>query len=75
MTVGTDESVLEALTRAGLDITYDCRKGECGLCLLDVSCLDGVIDHRDVFLSAHQPAASRMGERKLGDALMRFRAD
>ena len=28
--------MLEALTRAGVDLMYDCRKGECGLCLLDV---------------------------------------
>ena len=35
-TVRTDETLLEALTRAGVDLMYDCRKGECGLCLLDV---------------------------------------
>lgn len=58
-TVRTDETVLEALTRAGVDVMYDCRKGECGLCLLDVACLDGVIDHRDVFLSAEQKQGGR----------------
>ena len=46
--------MLEALTRAGADLMYDCRKGECGLCLLDVDAVDGVLDHRDVFLSAAQ---------------------
>ena len=35
-TVRSDETILEALTRAGVDLMYDCRKGECGLCLLDV---------------------------------------
>ena len=39
-TVRTDETLLEALTRAGVDLMYDCRKGECGLCLLDV-CVRG----------------------------------
>ena len=38
---------------------YDCRKGECGLCLLDVDGVDGVLDHRDVFLSAAQKAGGR----------------
>jgi vanillate monooxygenase ferredoxin subunit len=58
-TVRTDETLLEALTRAGVDLMYDCRKGECGLCLLDVSCVDGVLDHRDVFLSTAQQATDR----------------
>jgi len=59
-TVRTDETVLEALTRAGVDLMYDCRKGECGLCLLDVRDLDGSLDHRDVFLSAAQQAGGRI---------------
>jgi ferredoxin len=58
-TVRTDETLLEALTRAGVDLMYDCRKGECGLCLLDVSSVDGALDHRDVFLSADQQATGR----------------
>jgi ferredoxin-NADP reductase len=58
-TVRTDETLLEALTRAGVDLMYDCRKGECGLCLLEVLCLDGTLDHRDVFLSADQHAGGR----------------
>jgi vanillate O-demethylase ferredoxin subunit len=58
-TVRTDETLLEALTRAGVDLMYDCRKGECGLCLLDVDELDGRLDHRDVFLSAEQKQRGR----------------
>ncbi|PVG82236.1 oxidoreductase [Nocardioides gansuensis] len=58
-TVRTDETVLEALIRAGVDLMYDCRKGECGLCLLDVDAVDGVLDHRDVFLSAAQKNCGR----------------
>jgi ferredoxin-NADP reductase len=53
-TVRSDETLLEALTRAGVDLMYDCRKGECGLCVLDVDSVDGVLDHRDVFLSTGQ---------------------
>jgi vanillate O-demethylase ferredoxin subunit len=58
-TVRTDETLLDALTRAGVDLMYDCRKGECGLCLLDVECVDGNLDHRDVFLSTAQQAGGR----------------
>jgi len=58
-TVRSDETILEALTRAGVDLMYDCRKGECGLCLLDVEQVDGTLDHRDVFLSAAQKADGR----------------
>ena len=58
-TVRSDETILEALTRAGVDLMYDCRKGECGLCLLDVEQVDGTLDHRDVFLSAAQKAGGR----------------
>jgi len=58
-TVGAGETLLEALTRAGVDLMYDCRKGECGLCLLDVSCVAGTLDHRDVFLSGDQQASGR----------------
>jgi len=57
--VGTDETVLEALIRAGVDLMYDCRKGECGLCLLDIDAVEGVLDHRDVFLSAAQKECGR----------------
>ena len=58
-TVRTDETVLDALIRAGVDLMYDCRKGECGLCLLDVDAVDGVLDHRDVFLSSAQKDCGR----------------
>ena len=60
-TVGTDTTILDALSAAGADLMYDCRKGECGLCLVDVAALDGRLDHRDVFLSsAQQEAGSRI---------------
>ena len=32
----------------------DCRRGECGICALDVVACDGEIDHRDVFFSDAQ---------------------
>ena len=54
--VGSDESVLEALERQGVDMMSDCRKGECGLCQVKVLSLAGRIDHRDVFYSDRQKA-------------------
>ena len=58
-TVGTHTTILEALIEAGADLMFDCRKGECGLCAVNVLHVEGVIDHRDVFLSDEQRAAGR----------------
>lgn len=56
ITVAPGTTLLDALEVAGLDLMSDCRRGECGLCALDVVEVDGCIDHRDVFLSSHQKA-------------------
>ena len=47
-TVNKDESMLEALQKAGANMMFDCRKGECGLCQVRVLEVDGQVDHRDV---------------------------
>ena len=52
-------SMLDALAEAGVEVLADCRRGECGLCALDVVAADGVIDHRDVFLSEGQRGEGR----------------
>jgi ferredoxin-NADP reductase len=52
ITVAADGTLLDALEEAGVETLSDCRRGECGLCVMDVLALDGEIDHRDVFLSA-----------------------
>jgi ferredoxin len=52
--VDKQHSMLEALEAAGVDMLADCRKGECGLCEVRVSRLDGRVDHRDVFYSERQ---------------------
>jgi vanillate O-demethylase ferredoxin subunit len=56
--VGQGRSMLEALEDAGVDMMFDCRKGECGLCEVRVLGLDGAIDHRDVFYSERQQKAT-----------------
>ena len=53
-TVAPNQTALEALSAAGADLMWDCRKGECGLCELRVVTVDGVLDHRDVFYSDEQ---------------------
>jgi ferredoxin len=58
--VRPDQSLLEALTGAGIDMVYDCQRGECGLCAVDVLATEAEIDHRDVFFSA---AEKREGKR------------
>ncbi|VVM83364.1 Carnitine monooxygenase reductase subunit [Pseudomonas fluorescens] len=54
--VGPQQSLLEALEAAGLDPLYDCRRGECGVCALDV--LEGEVDHRDFIMSEQEAACS-----------------
>src|SRR5439155_13718508 len=58
--VGPDQTVLEALRAANIDVQSDCEEGLCGAC--EVPVLDGAVDHRDVVLSA--------GERAAGTAMM-----
>jgi ferredoxin-NADP reductase len=52
--VPAESSLLDALEAAGIDMLWDCRRGECGLCALDIVSVQGTVDHRDVFFSAHQ---------------------
>jgi ferredoxin-NADP reductase len=52
--VPADTTLLDALEQAGIDTLSDCRRGECGLCAMDVLAVQGEMDHRDVFLSAHE---------------------
>ncbi len=53
------KSMLDALAEAGVEVAYDCLRGECGLCVLDVTGVCGEIDHRDVFLSDRQKAENK----------------
>ena len=57
--VRPDQTLLQALLGAGVDMIYDCERGECGLCAVEVLEHDGAIDHRDVFLSEEEKHAGR----------------
>jgi ferredoxin len=39
------------LDEANIDVMYDCMKGECGLCQVDILEYSGAIDHRDFFFN------------------------
>jgi ferredoxin-NADP reductase len=52
--VPAERSLLDVLNEAGIETLYDCQRGECGLCAVDVVSTTGHIDHRDVFFSAHE---------------------
>ena len=54
-----DMSMLDALAAAGVEVMSDCRRGECGLCAVEVIAASGAIDHRDVFLSEAERRENR----------------
>ncbi|HEY0938285.1 MAG TPA: PDR/VanB family oxidoreductase [Trebonia sp.] len=55
--VGEEETLLEALERAGLPVPSQCRGGVCGECRTPVT--RGRVDHRDLVLSAAEQASGR----------------
>ena len=59
LTVPVDRTMLDVLENAGIEVLADCRRGECGLCVLDVLDVEGQLDHRDVFFSARQHQENR----------------
>ena len=56
--VPADRNLLDMLEEHGVQALSDCRRGECGLCALDIVSVQGTVDHRDVFFSAHQKQAN-----------------
>jgi ferredoxin-NADP reductase len=59
LTVPADRTLLDVLNDAGVDTLFDCKRGECGLCAVDVVEAQGAIDHRDVFFSAHEKRSNQ----------------
>jgi ferredoxin len=58
VTVGTTQSLLEAMEAAGVDAPYLCRGGACGQCETNVQQCDGTILHRDHWLTPEEQAAN-----------------
>ncbi|MCK9512485.1 MAG: PDR/VanB family oxidoreductase [Pigmentiphaga sp.] len=55
--VDAGESMLDALLNAGVDVGFACSEGICGSCRVAV--LDGVPDHRDLFLTEPEKQENR----------------
>lgn len=54
--VGASESIVQALTRIGIEIPVSCEQGVCGTCLTRV--VAGTPDHRDAYLMDDEKAAN-----------------
>ena len=59
VTVGTHQSLLEAIEAAGVDAPYLCRGGACGQCETNVLRCDGQLLHRDHWLTPEDQAAGQ----------------
>jgi ferredoxin-NADP reductase len=57
-TIPPGKSIIEVLEEGGLDLMYDCQRGDCGICQTEV--LEGEPDHRDVVLSDAERAAGKV---------------
>lgn len=51
-----DQTVVQALSAAGVEVMISCEQGVCGTCLTHV--LDGEVDHRDAYLTPEEQAAN-----------------
>jgi tetrachlorobenzoquinone reductase len=49
LTVGPDQTLLQACIEGGVDVGYSCEEGVCGAC--EVAVLEGKVDHRDSVLT------------------------
>lgn len=56
--VPADKSIIAALEEAGLDLIYDCQRGDCGICQTDV--IEGIPDHRDVILTDAEKQSNKL---------------
>ncbi len=57
-TVPPHRTIIEVLEEAGIDLIYDCQRGDCGICQTAV--LDGIPDHRDVILTDDERAENNV---------------
>jgi len=56
ITVPANQTILDTLLDAGVDVPHDCKRGECSFCTAQV--LEGEPDHRDLCLSSEKKASS-----------------
>lgn len=58
ITVAPDQTIIQALEQAGVEVLYDCQRGDCGICQCSV--IEGIPDHRDVILSDDEKASNKV---------------
>lgn len=56
--VGADETILDAVQRAGIQVPSSCREGTCGTC--ETVVLEGIPEHRDSFLTKDEQASNEV---------------
>lgn len=54
--VNSEETILQALAREGINIEMSCEQGVCGTCMCDV--IEGEPDHRDVYFTDEEKASN-----------------
>jgi len=54
--VAKEQTVVQALAAAGVEVATSCEQGVCGTCLTRV--LEGVPDHKDMYLTPEEQAAN-----------------
>ena len=57
--VKKNQTILSALEESGIEVMYDCKKGECGLCQIDIISYTGDIDHRDFFFTEEEKGENK----------------
>ncbi len=57
-TIPPDKTIIEVLEAGGVDVMYDCQRGDCGICQVDV--ISGTPDHRDVVLSDAERSSGKV---------------
>ena len=54
--VAKEQTVVQALAAAGIEVATSCEQGVCGTCLTRV--LEGEPDHKDMYLTPEEQAAN-----------------
>ena len=57
-TIPPGKTIIEVLEAEGVDLIYDCQRGDCGICQTDV--IEGEPDHRDVVLSEAERSSGKV---------------
>ena len=56
--VPVGRTIMDVMEELGIEPLFDCRRGECGICVTDV--VEGVPDHRDMNLSQREKEAGKL---------------